>query len=132
MTKTDIERIKRYLMNYFKVNTWEECVDKQKYGNCKKICELVKNEFPNLFDKMFTNLFIEFSPIAKELINDNQEMNGNHYVLTKNNIIYDFSRGSNCINGIYVLTQRKDSLDKYNIIMTNQEKKYIIDSISHL
>ena len=72
----------------------------------------------------------DFSDIAKHLIDDNKPMNGNHYILIKGNKWYDFARGANCINGIYVLTQYKNNSYKYNIIFTNSEKDLVNISIN--
>lgn len=132
ISKRNIELVKQFLINYYHVNTWEECIDKQKYGHCEKICRLIKKEFPKLFDKMITNLYIEFSDIAKDKIHDGGEMNGNHYVLTKKDEMYDFARGCNCINGIYTMTQKEDNSDKYNIFFTEEEKQLIYEEIQHI
>jgi len=120
----NINLVKNFLINHYKVNTWEECVDNMNYGDCKKICKLIVKQFPNMFDKYLINVVCDFSDQAIELINDDGQMYGNHYLLSKGNNFYDFSRGSNCINGIYVLTQNNNK-DKYDVEFTDKEKDQI-------
>lgn len=132
LSENNINRVKKFLIDYYKVNTWEECVDKQKYGDCKKICTLIKRQFPLLFNKYALDIHFDFSEIAKKLINDDGDMYGNHFVLTKGQIMYDFARGANCINGIYVLTQKEDNSDKYDVILTDKEKELIIVSVNNI
>lgn len=117
----DIESVKNFLIEHYHVNSWKEYIDQQQYGQCKKICKVIKKQFPDLFDEFLLNIYYDFSDIAKQLINDDLPMNGNHYVLTKGKTMYDFARGTNCINGIYCLTQNQDNSDKYNILFTDKE-----------
>lgn len=132
ISNKNINLVKDFLIKYFNVNSWEEYVDSLENGDCRKVCDLIRKKFPNLFDKMLDNIFIDYSEIAQRKIHDNGEMYGNHYVLTKGGQIYDFARGANCINGIYVLTQREDNLDKYDILFTDYEKNLIYNEIKHL
>lgn len=125
ISNKNIERIKQFLISKYHVNTWEECIDKQVYGTCREICKLIVKEFPNVFDRYALDIYCDFSDIAIKLINDDEEPCGNHYVLTKGKTIYDFARGANCINGIYVLTQMEDNSDKYDIVFTDAEKELI-------
>lgn len=125
LNTVDIEAIKKFLIKRAKVSSWEECVDKQEFGTCDKIVKVIWENFYEMFDCP-VDLKINYSKQAQELINDNGEMNGNHYVLKKNNKYYDFARGANCINGIYVLTQ-KSNKDKYDIIFTKEEEKCIVN-----
>lgn len=125
LSNKQIEKVKKYLMSYYKTNTWKECIDKQKYGDCKKICKLIVNEFPKMFNKYALDIYFDFSENAKILINDDKLMYGNHYVLVKDGIYYDFGRGANCINDIYVMTQYVNNSDKYDVVMTNNEKECI-------
>lgn len=132
ISKNNINKVKQFLINYYNVNSWEEYVDTRNYGDCQKVCRLIQKNFPKLFDKMLTNIYIDFSEIAKNKIHDDKEMNGNHYVLTKKDEMYDFARGCNCINGIYVMTQMEDNSDKYNIFFTEEEKQLIYYDIQHI
>ena len=125
LTKNKIKEVKEFLMNYYHTNTWEDCINAQTYGDCQKMCKKIIQKFPNYFDKMALNIYFDFSDIAQKLIHDDKPMNGNHYLLTKGGKIYDFTRGCNCINGIYTLTQKEDNSDKYDIIFTETEKELI-------
>jgi len=131
LSQVDIDKVKKFLINKYHVSTWEECVDKQKYGDCDKIVKSIWNNFYYMFDTP-VDIKIIFSDIAKKLIDDDDEMNGNHYVLKKDNKYYDFARGANCINGIYVLTQKEDNSDKYDIIFTKEEEDLIVDKYKRL
>ena len=132
ISKKNIELVKQFLIDYKHKSTWEEFVDCLKEGECRKICEEIKKHFPKMFDKMLTNIYVDYSDIAKRKINDDGPMYGNHYVLTKKGKMYDFARGANCVNGIYVLTQKEDNSDKYDILFTEPEKELIYDEIRHL
>lgn len=125
LNQVDIEAIKKFLIKRAKVSSWEECVDKQEFGTCDKIVKSIWENFYEMFDCP-VELIIDYSTQAQELINDNEEMNGNHFVLKKDNKYYDFARGANCINGIYVLTQNENK-DKYDIILTKEEENLITD-----
>lgn len=125
----DIKAVQDFLISHYKVKTWEECIDKQKYGDCKKICDLITKKFPNMFDNLY-DCNIDFSPIAIKKINDNDDMFGNHYVLSNNRKLYDFAKGANSINGVYVLTQFEDMHDKYDVRLTSKEQKLIKSKIS--
>jgi len=125
LSESDIDKVKSFLMKRYHVSTWEECIDKQKYGDCDKIVRAIWENFYEMFD-CAVDLKIDFSKQAQELINDGGEMNGNHYVLKKDRKYYDFARGANCINGIYTLTQNHNK-DKYDIILTKEEESCIVD-----
>ena len=126
LSKLDIDKVKDFLIKRYHVSTWEECINKQKFGTCDSIVKSIWNKFYYMFDAP-VELKIEYSDIAQKLINDSGEMNGNHYVLKKDNKYYDFARGANCINGIYTLTQKEDNSDKYDIILTKEEENLIVD-----
>ena len=119
----DVEKIKTFLLNRYNASTWNDFIDNQKMGGCKEIVKLIWTNFSEMFDCP-VEIFINYSDQAKNLIDDNKEMRGNHFVLLNGTTYYDFARGSNCINGIYVLTQ-KNNEDKYDIIFTPEEEKCI-------
>lgn len=123
LNKVDIDKVKSFLMKRYHVSTWEECIDAQKFGQCTKIVKAIWEKFYKVFDCP-VELKLDFSKQAQELINDGDEMCGNHYVLKKDDKYYDFARGANCINGIYTLTQNNNK-DKYDIILTKEEEKCI-------
>jgi len=131
LDELDINLIKDFLIKYYKVSTWEECVDKQKFGDCDKLCRKIFKKFPNTFDYLY-DLNLKYSKIAMEklrALGDTGEDFGNHYVLVRNNHIYDFGKGTNTINGIYLLTQREDMKDKYNIHLSKEEQNCIESKI---
>lgn len=131
LSKVDIERVKDFLIKKYHVSTWEECVDAQKFGDCRKICTMIWKKFPGMFDDAY-DIYIDYTPIAMKKLNDNCEDFGNHYVLQKGSKIYDFARGANCYNGIYLLTQYEDMHDKYDVIFTKAEEKCINNKIKRL
>lgn len=127
LNKVDVDKIKDFLIKKYKVSTWEECIDAQKFGTCDSIVKSIIKAFPNTFDTAL-DIYINFSDIAIKKLNslgDNDDMFGNHYVLKRGTKIYDFARGANCIKGIYTLTQKEDNSDKYDIILTKEEQKLI-------
>lgn len=131
LEEIDIDEIKNFLIKSYKVTTWKECIDKQQFGDCYKICKKILDKFPNVFNSM-ADLYINYSDIAKKKLNelgDNDEMWGNHFVLVRNKTLYDFGKGTNTINNIYLLTQYENMKDKYTIKLSNKERTYIIDKI---
>lgn len=134
LNQVDIDKVKNFLIKKYKVSTWEECVDKQKFGDCRKVCTMIIKEFPDMFDHMF-DCNVNYSSIAIKKLNDigdTEEMWGNHYVLSKNKIIYDFGKGTNTISGIYLLTQDNDMKDKYTIKLSKKEQECIKDKIKRI
>ena len=130
LSKVDIEKVKDFLIKKYHVSTWEECIDKQKFGDCRKICTMIWKEFPDMFDNAY-DIDIDYSDIANKKTNDGITF-GNHYVLQKGSKIYDFARGANCYNGVYLLTQYEDMHDKYDVIFTKAEEKYIHNKIQRI
>jgi len=123
----DVDAIKTFLIKRFRSRTWEECIDKQKFGDCDKICRMIAQRFPKMFDGMY-DCQIEYSDIAVKKLNDigdHGSMFGNHYVLTRKGNIYDFAKGANSISGIYVMTGDEDMKDKYTIKYSKDEYKCI-------
>jgi len=130
LSNKNIELIKKFLIDYYKVNTWEECVDLMKFGQCQKLCRLIYKQFPNLFKNHLLNVVCDYSEQAQQLINDDEDMYGNHFLLVCGSHWYDFARGCNCINEIYVLTHN-NNIDKYDIEFSDKEKELIIASVKH-
>jgi len=131
LSKVDIDKVKDFLIKKYKVSTWEECVDKQKFGDCEKICKMIWKEFPNMFDDAY-DIYIDYTDIAMKKLNDGLDDFGNHYILQKGSKIYDFARGANCYNGVYLLTQSEDMKDKYNVVFTKEEEKCINNKIKRV
>lgn len=128
LSKVDIEKVKDFLIKKYDVSTWKECVDKQEFGTCQDICKWIWNKFPGMFDNVY-DIYIDYTPLAMKKLNDNEEDFGNHYILQKGNKMYDFARGANCYNGIYLLTHDEDMKDKYDVVFTNEEEKCINNKI---
>ncbi len=123
--------IKEFLIKHFNANSWENYVDIQQFGDCAMLCELINKNFPNVFDCIY-NCDVDYSPIAIKKLNDIGdfgEMFGNHYILSRKGVLYDFGKGTNSINGIYTLTQKDDMSDKYKVNLSKGEKNQIIDKI---
>ena len=130
LNQLDIDAVKKFLIKKYKVSTWEECVDAQKFGDCRKICTMIWKKFPGMFDDAY-DIYIDYSDIANKKKNDGITF-GNHYVLQKGSKIYDFARGANCYNGVYLLTQYEDMHDKYDVVFTKAEEKCINNKILRL
>lgn len=131
LDELDIDAIKQYLIKLYKVSTWEECVDKQKFGDCEKLCRKIFKKFPNTFDYLY-DLDLNYSKIAMKKLRatgDYEADFGNHYVLVRNSHMYDFGKGTNTYNGVYLLTQREDMKDKYNIHLSKEEQECIQSKI---
>lgn len=127
----NVDAVKDFLIKKYKASSWEECVDNQKFGDCRKVCSMIIKKFPGMFDCMY-DCSVDYSKIAVKKLNDigdNGEMYGNHYVLSKNRILYDFGKGTNTISGIYLLTQDEDMKDKYTVKLSNKEQECIKDKV---
>ena len=134
LSEVCIDAIKEFVMKQYKASTWEECIDKQKFGDCDKLCRKICKAFPKMFNYMY-DLDINYSPIAVKKLNDigdNGEMYGNHYVLVHDGTLYDFGKGTNSINGIYLMTQDNDMKDKYTIKLSSREQYFIKSKIKRL
>ena len=77
------------------------------------------------------DVHLHYSDIAQNHINDGVDC-GNHYLLKKGDNYYDFARGANCWNGIYLLTQKEDGSDKYDVVLTTDEIKLIKNKYKRL
>ena len=131
LSDINIEQIKNFLIKRYKVSSWEECINKQKFGDCRSVCSMIVKEFPNVFDCMY-DCNVNYSKIAVKKLNDigdNDEMFGNHYVLSKGGILYDFGKGTNTISDVYLLTQYDDMKDKYTIKLSKKEQECIKDKV---
>lgn len=131
LSDVDIEQIKNFLIKRYKVSSWEECVNKQKFGDCRNVCAMIVKKFPDVFDCMY-DCNVDYSKIAVKKLNDigdNGEMFGNHYVLSKGGILYDFGKGTNTISNVYLLTQYDDMKDKYTIKLSKKEQECIKDKV---
>lgn len=134
----DIDKVKKFLMTRYNASTWEEFTDNLKFGQCKKIAKAVYCKFKDMFDGVLElevtyNKYacLELKRTGDEGFNTEPESNwvGNHFVVYRDNIIYDFSKGANSINGIYLL-DKPNSKSKYNIEFS-EEEYLLVDKIYH-
>ena len=127
----NINSVKEFVMKLYGASTWEECVDKQKFGECENLCRKIFKKFPKMFEYLY-DLDLNYSKIAMKKLRekgDTGEAFGNHYVLVRNSHIYDFGKGTNTYNGIYLLTQYEDMKDKYKITFSKEEETCISSKI---
>jgi hypothetical protein len=74
---------------------------------------------------------LECKNLGDDFFNEEPESNwvGNHFVVYRDNMIYDFSKGANSILGIYLL-DKPNSKSKYNIEFS-EEEYLLVDKIYH-
>lgn len=110
----DIEQVKEELLKLFKFNSWNEFIDFQKAGQCDYIAKLVCKLFPKF--KM-VSVYVDISPEARKKMGPGYTF-AIHYLNKLNGKYYDFAKGTNCYEGIYIL----DGLgDKYDVNITLKE-----------
>ena len=134
LSSLDIDAVKNFVMKIYKASTWEEAVDKQKFGDCEKLCRKIFKQFPNMFEYLY-DLDLNYSKLAVKKLNDkgdHAEMWGNHYVLVRNGQMFDFGKGTNTINEVYLLTQYNDMKDKYTIHLSKKEQECIESKIKRV
>ena len=113
-SKPDIEQVKEELIKLFKFNSWNEFIDFQKAGQCDYIAKAVCRLFPKF--KM-VSVYIDISSEARKKMGPGYTF-AIHYLNKLNNVYYDFAKGSNCYDGVYIL----DGLgDKYDVNVTPEE-----------
>jgi hypothetical protein len=93
----------------------------QQTGQCSTIAKAVCRLFPRV--KMVSAI-INFSDLAKLEINDDEEMNCVHYFNKIGNEFYDFGKGTNRYNNVYVM---KGDGDIYDVTFTNKELNLITE-----
>lgn len=112
----NIEQVKEELIKLFKFNSWNEFIDFQKAGQCDYIAKLVCKLFPKF--KM-VSVYVDISPEAKKKMSPGYTF-AIHYLNKLNGKYYDFAKGSNCYEGVYIL----DGLgDKYDVNVTPEESE---------
>lgn len=134
----DIDKVKKFLMTRYKASSWEEFTDNLKFGQCKKIAKAVYSKFNDMFDAVLElevtynkDACLECKKLGDDFFNEEPESNwvGNHFVVYRDNMIYDFSKGANSILGIYLL-DKPNSKSKYNIEFS-EEEYLLVDKIYH-
>ena len=43
--RLNVNEVKKYLMSIYDAENWQECVNKQKYGDCIRICKMILKKF---------------------------------------------------------------------------------------
>ena len=126
----DIERVKRFLITKHNAKNWEDFVDNcLKIGDCKKIAKSVYCKFKDMFDGVL-EIEIDYNKNTCKQLRDKghkyfsvepeSEWCGNHFVVFRDNIIYDFAKGSHVENKMYVLDE-PNSESKYEILWSDKE-----------
>ena len=118
-----IKDIQSILLKYFNKNSWQQYTNSLKFSKCDYIAYLV-SKICN--DSIGVEIQQNYSKLAIQQLHKNNDFNqmyGNHYLNEYNNQLYDFGKGANCINGIYLL--KYNNFDKYTITLTDNEKSLI-------
>lgn len=121
--KPDIELVKNELLKLFKINSWKEFIDLQQTGQCVFISKAVCRLFPKF---KLVSVIVNFSAEANRKTNNPDETIASHFLNKLGNKYYDFGKGTNCYEGVYVL----DGLgDKYDVNITDKEAKEFSEEI---
>lgn len=120
--KPDIETVKNELLKLFKFSSWNEFIDLQKTGQCDYISKVVCRLFPKF--KM-VSVYVDFSKEAIKDLGDNEPY-ATHFLNKLGNEYYDFGKGTNRYNGIYIL---KGLGNIYDVSLTADEQKQLRDEI---
>ena len=117
-----IAHIKQQILKYFNKSNWTEYIDSLEFGQCQKIAKIVYLCCPSLI-KIYSGSET-FAPESIKQLNelgDHGEMVGNHYIVKIYDKFYDFGKGANTINGVYLIGTNEE---KYSVEMTEQELSY--------
>lgn len=112
----NIEDVKSELLKLFKIDTWNEFINMQKAGQCDFISKAVCRLFPKF--KMIS-VYVNFSEEAKKKMSPGYTF-AIHFLNKLNNKYYDFGKGTNCYEGVYVL---EGLGNKYDVNITDEEAK---------
>lgn len=112
----NIEDVKNELLKLFKINSWNEFIDLQKSGQCDFIAKAVCRLFPKF--KMIS-VYVKFSKEAKEKMNPGYTF-ATHFLNKLGNKYYDFGKGTNRYEGVYILEGLGDI---YDVNVTDKEAK---------
>ena len=114
--KPNIEDVKSELLKLFKINTWNEFIDLQKSGQCDFISKAVCRLFPKF--KM-VSVYVNISEEAKKKMSSGYTFS-THFLNKLGNKYYDFGKGTNRYEGIYVLEGLGNI---YDVNITEEEAK---------
>lgn len=130
----DIDKVKNFLITRYKASSWEDFTDNiLKFGDCKKIAKAVYCKFKDMFEGILEiyvtynkDACLELKRMGDKFFNKEPESEwvGNHFVVYKDNVIYDFSKGANSISGIYLLN-KPNSKSKYEVEWSEEEYSLI-------
>lgn len=112
----EIEQVKTELLKLFKINSWNEFIDLQKAGQCDFISKAVCRLFPKF--KM-VSVYVNISPEAKKKMEPGFTF-ATHFLNKLGKKYYDFGKGTNCYEGVYVL---EGLGNKYDVNVTDEEAK---------
>lgn len=112
----DIEQVKEELLKLFKFSTWKEFIDLQEAGQCDFIAKAVCRLFPKF--KM-VSVYVDYSEEAKEKSNSGYTY-ATHFLNKLGNTYYDFGKGTNVYDGVYILEGLGNI---YDVTLTDQEIK---------
>ena len=112
----DIEKVKEELLKLFKINTWNEFIDLQKAGQCDFISKAVCRLFPKF--KMIS-VYVNFSEDAKKKVSPGA-LYATHFLNKLGKKYYDFGKGTNRYDGVYILEGLGDI---YDVNITEEELK---------
>ena len=105
----DIDAVKNFVMKMYKASTWKEAVDKQKFGDCEKLCRKIFKQFPDMFEYLY-DLDLNYSKLAVKKLNDkgdHAEMWGNLTVLLCT-IVFLFNDISPANTTIFAKAKKED------------------------
>jgi len=116
----DIEDVKKELLKLFKISSWNEFIDLQKAGQCDFISKVVCRLFPKF--KM-VSVYVNISEEAKKKTTFEYTY-ATHFLNKLGKKYYDFGKGTNCYDGVYIL----DGVgNKYDVNVSDEESKYFYD-----
>lgn len=112
-----VEHVKSFLCDIFGFKDWKTLIKSQVYGTCAETSRLIHRKFPEI--KIICGEGSISKSAAKKLkatsIADKQFV---HYFNKIGNTYYDFGKGTNTENGVYLL----DKLgDQFSVELTEKE-----------
>ena len=110
----NIEDVKNELLKLFKISSWNEFIDLQRPGQCDFISKAVCRLFPKF--KMIS-VYTNFSKEAMKKMEPGYTYS-THFLNKLGKTYYNFGKGSNCYEGVYVL---EGLGDKYDVNVTDKE-----------
>jgi len=98
-----IEDVKKELLKITGMENWEDFIRTQRQGECTIIAHTVKKLFPK-FDIIEAKIKFSDKAISQmEKQEDSEMYTCTHYLNMYKDKLYDFGKGTNCYEDIYVL-----------------------------